>query len=269
MDRYTLGTFRLSRNKVSGDLLRLVNGPTLYKPVLSRAFGTLYFSRTFEDRNGQFAWGTYIKGAGASEEAALSEFCELLRRALFIDDDLDESFALGMHTQTSTAGGYEKTELGRLVYKAKSYGPHHHGDRQRAAELAGHMVRFIQQHPTYRRANILVTVPPTSPNKDYDLPEVLAKEITKHAGITTALNAVNKTRETVPMKGCRTVQEKIDNLKDAFVADSKLVKAKTVILLDDIYQTGFSINEVGRALRAAGASLLLGLVATKTGRDLA
>jgi hypothetical protein len=268
MDRYQLGTFRLKRNQVSGDLLLLVSGPTIYKPLLNRAFGNLYFSRTFEDRNGQFDWGTYIKGAEAAEEAALSEFCGLLQTAVFIDDDLDESFALGMHTQTSAAGGYERTELGQLVYGAKSYGPHHPGDKQRAVELATRLAQFILQHPTYRRADFLATVPPSNLNKAYDLPSLLAEVIAGQVGIAMVRNAVSKARDTRPMKDCRTVQEKIDNLKDAFVGDSTLVKDKTVILVDDIYETGFSIDEVGRALHGAGASLVLGLVATKTARDL-
>jgi predicted amidophosphoribosyltransferase len=70
------------------------------------------------------------------------------------------------------------------------------------------------------------------------------------------------------MKDCRTVQEKIENLRDAFSVDSQQVQGKSVILVDDIYQTGFSINEVCRAIRQAGARLILGLVATKTSRDL-
>jgi len=70
------------------------------------------------------------------------------------------------------------------------------------------------------------------------------------------------------MKDCRTVQEKIDNLKDAFTAEAAQVKGKKVILVDDIYQTGFSINEVCRVLRGQGVAVVLGLVATKTAHDL-
>ena len=100
MDRYQIGNFRLARNDASGDLLLLVNGPSLYKAVLGRAFPALYFSRTFPDRFGLFSWGTYIRGAGAAEEAALTNFCQMLQSAVLIDDDLDESFALAFHTQT-------------------------------------------------------------------------------------------------------------------------------------------------------------------------
>jgi len=48
------------------------------------------------------------------------------------------------------------------------------------------------------------------------------------------------------MKKCRTIQEKIDNIKDAFEVDAATFNGRAIILVDDIYQTGFSINEVGR-----------------------
>ena len=38
--------------------------------------------------------------------------------------------------------------------------------------------------------------------------------------------------------------------------------------LDDIYQAGFTLNEVGKVLFEAGAQSVFGLAATKTGRDL-
>jgi predicted amidophosphoribosyltransferase len=71
------------------------------------------------------------------------------------------------------------------------------------------------------------------------------------------------------MKECQTIQEKVDNLAGAFAADPAVIAGKSVIILDDIYQSGFSINEVGRAVRDAGARLVLGLTATKTAHDLA
>lgn len=127
---------------------------------------------------------------------------------------------------------------------------------------------FIQRHPTYRRADLLIAVPPSNTNKDFDLPAVLVAEVARRSGLQDATAAVRKTRATGPMKECRTVQEKVDNLKDAFAADAAAVQGKNILLVDDIYQSGFSINEIGRVLRGAGASRVVGLTATKTAQDL-
>lgn len=193
MDRYQLGSFRMTRNPSSGDLMLLVRGPTLYKAVLSRAFSLLTFSRTFEDRFGSFDWGTYIRGASPAEDVALADFCKLLQSAVFIADDLDESFALLLHTQTSLAGGFERSEIGNLVYEAKPYDrTSHPGNPQRAVELATRMVRFIQQHPTYRRSDLLMCVPPSNVSKGFDLPTVLVEEIGRQLGRTSAPRGIRK-----------------------------------------------------------------------------
>jgi predicted amidophosphoribosyltransferase len=43
---------------------------------------------------------------------------------------------------------------------------------------------------------------------------------------------------------------------------------QTVIVLDDLYQSGATINEMGRTVRARGAKLVLGLAVTKTQKDV-
>ncbi|MCM0594159.1 MAG: hypothetical protein HEQ35_04780 [Gloeotrichia echinulata IR180] len=269
MDRYLLGNFNLERNPHSGDLLLMVDGATVYKSILSRAFPSLYFSRTFEDRYGEFSWGVYIKGADEDNAIEIENFCNFLQDAIYIDDDLDESFALSYHTKTSPSGGYERTPVGQLVRDAKPYDRGWNaGNQGKAEELAQLMVEFIQAHPTYANADLLAAVPPSNPNKPFDLPTYLVEIIAQSTNQTIATSSLKKVRTTRQMKECRTIQEKIDNIKDAFAADAATFKGKTIILVDDIYQTGFSINEVGRVLKQTGDKYILGLVATKTAQDL-
>jgi hypothetical protein len=269
MDRHQLEAYKLQRNPASGDLLLLAKGATAYKSILSRAFPQAYFSKTFPDRYGTYSWGTYIRGLEAQEEAPLNEFCKLLQRLVCIEDDLDECFALSFHKQLSAQGGLERTPIGQLVREAKPYDrAWNPGSRQKADELARMMAEIVQQHPTYRRASLIASVPPSNSDKDFDLPAYLAERIAQATGQTLASGSIQKVRRTRPMKECHTVQEKIDNLKDAFAIGATNFGGKGVVLIDDIYQTGFSINEVGRVLHAAGAGLVLGLVATKTFQDL-
>ncbi len=269
MDRHQLETYKLQRNQSSGDLLLLAKGATAYKAILSRAFPQAYFSKTFPDRYGKYSWGTYIRGLEVEHEALLDEFCKLLQRFICIEDDLDECFALSFHKQLSAAGGLERTPIGQLVREAKPYDRvWNPGNRQKADELAQMMAEFIQHHPTYRRATLVASVPPSNVEKDFDLPAFLAERVAQTTGKTLANGYIRKVRHTKPMKECHTVQEKIDNLKDAFAIEATNFSGKDVILIDDIYQSGFSINEVGRVLHAAGTGLVLGLVATKTFQDL-
>jgi predicted amidophosphoribosyltransferase len=193
----------------------------------------------------------------------------MLQRVVLIDDDLDESYALAFHRQMSSAGGHERTPIGQLVREAKPYdqagSP---GDPTKARLLAAHLAEFVREHPTYQRANLMLAVPPSNPNKAFDLPTLLAEEIARATGQSVATAGLRKTRDTRPMKACRTIKEKIDNLSGAFVADPSVFRGQSVVIVDDVYETGFSLNEVGRTVRQAGAALVLGLAATKTARDL-
>ena len=114
-----------------------------------------------------------------------------------------------------------------------------------------------------------LAIPPSNPHKDFDLPTTLVEQIGKQAGKALAPGALRKTRRYAPDEGLPDNPGQIENLKDAFAVDPGVVNSKAVLLIDDIYQTGFSMNEVGRVVRAAGAELALGLAATKTAHDLA
>jgi hypothetical protein len=249
----------------------MIRGSTIYRSILSSAFFYLYFSRIFEDRTGEYDWGVYIKNADDEDAEWIANLCNYLivNEILFIDDNLDECFALSFHTIPLNDGGYERTFIGQLVRDAKPYDRGwHSGNRSKAEELASWMIEFIQMHSPYRKAELLVAVPPSNPNKLFDLPSYLVEVISESTQQKNATSFIRKIRTTRPMKECRTIQEKEENIKNAFEVEAAIFRGKTVILVDDIYQTGLSIKEVGRVLKQAGAKLVLGLVATKTTQNL-
>lgn len=187
---------------------------------------------------------------------------------MLIVDDLDECFVLSFHTQISAAGGYEKTDIGKLVLSAKSYGKATPGNKATTKELAGIMSEFVESHPTYRDADVLISVQGSNPAKSFDLPGLINQEMCRILGVSNGNSAIRKVRTTKPMKDCTTVAEKINNIKDTYTVERKFVKDKTALLIDDIYHTGLSMNELGRMIVNAGGASILGLTASKTLRDL-
>lgn len=271
MDHYQLIRFELKAAD-NNNVVVLINGSLRYKAILQRAFNQFYFSRTFEDRFGRFEWGTYIYNIGQRERTQIEILLQSFQGAIHIEDDLTETFALGYHTQMNPRGGYGRTTLGDLVYRAKPYqGDWTHERQQAAHEIVEQLVQFIQVHPTYARAEIIVAAPPSRPDRQ-NLPVYLAAQIADRLNKVDGTRWIVKTRRTRPMKDCETLQEKINNVKDAFgllPEYNDQIKGRSVIILDDIYQTGFTLNEVGRILFQTGTSAILGLVATKTAQDLA
>jgi hypothetical protein len=251
----------------NNNIVILVSGPQLYKAILERAFAGYYFSRTFDDRYGRFDWGTYVYNIDPPARQPVVDLLDLLTTSIFIEDDLTESFSLDFHTRF-VVGGYVRTETGQLVYEAKPYGPGS-GSRTKADELADRMLSFTQQHPSYRNADVIVAVPPSNPNKRFDLPTHLVARLSASLGKPNVSNWIRKVRATKPMKDCGTIQEKIDNVRGAFAPTPEAeFPGKKILLVDDIYQSGFTMNEVGRAVFAAGATYVFGLAATKTSKDI-
>ena len=270
MDHYQLARFEL-KDAGNNNAVILVTGSLRYKAILQRAFNPFYFSRTFEDRFGCFEWGTYIYNVGLPERAQVEALLRAFQDAVCIEDDLTETFALGYHTQMDPGKGYARTSLGNLVYQAKPYRGDWTPDRNKAANaLATQMLQFIQTHPSYARAEIVMATPPSRagiPN----LPVYLAEQIAARTGKVNGTMWINKVRATRPMKDCQTVEEKINNVKGAFELLPQYrgqLKGQAVLVLDDIYQTGFTLNEVGSVLMEAEAQAVFGLVATKTAQDL-
>lgn len=95
------------------------------------------------------------------------------------------------------------------------------------------------------------------------LVENFAKKIAQILDIPFSY-AVEKIKETEPQKRFRNSYLKRDNVKDSFTINNTDVTDKTVLLIDDIYDTGATLKEIGKILTKAGASEIVPLVIAKT-----
>lgn len=74
-----------------------------------------------------------------------------------------------------------------------------------------------------------------------------------------------KQRETKPQKIFEQHYGKADNVKDAFACqDPEEINGKSILLMDDICDSGATIKEIGRMLAKAGAAEIAPLVLAKT-----
>lgn len=81
----------------------------------------------------------------------------------------------------------------------------------------------------------------------------LAKEIGKHSGIKAYDDYLKRVKKTKPQYMLK-VDERRENIKDAFeMAESKNVKGRKILLIDDIFTTGGTVNECAAVLKKNGA----------------
>lgn len=88
--------------------------------------------------------------------------------------------------------------------------------------------------------------------RGYNQVALVARPLAYLLGIQFEPDALWKTRETRSQVGL-TISERSENVRDAYQADSKLVKDKSVLIMDDVATTGSTISACTAALPAAGA----------------
>ncbi|GAB4579674.1 MAG: ComF family protein [Anaerolineales bacterium] len=70
-----------------------------------------------------------------------------------------------------------------------------------------------------------------------------------------ALQRIRNTHSQVGLTG----DERRENLKNAFRAEKELIQQKNVVLVDDVFTTGSTLNACAHALKLAGANCVYGI----------
>ena len=87
--------------------------------------------------------------------------------------------------------------------------------------------------------------------RGYNQAEVYAKAVSRALGIPMETGLIYRAKSTVPMKELDALRRR-NNLKKAFIIPQNDVKFKCVLIIDDIYTTGSTIDEIAHEFQMAG-----------------
>jgi hypothetical protein len=160
-----------------------------------------------------------------------------------------------------------QTRIGALRTRAKPYGAEPTDDTIKAAnKLAKECRAFLEQMTCYASFDAVVAMPPSSPDKAFDLPSHIAARLAVDLGRDDLTAAVTTLRARRQLKNV-AVAEKLATLQGSIAVDAKAVKSRVVLLVDDLYQSGVSMNYVAMELLQSGARKVFGLACEKTCRN--
>ena len=143
-------------------------------------------------------------------------------------------------------GGAVRASISRFKFR---------GRREYADFYALDMVRHLGSFICKCRPDKIIPVPISREKlkkRGYNQAELIAERISAYTDIPVDKTLISRIRNTPPMKEL-TRGERMKNLKGAFKMGAIDVKCRNVLVVDDIYTTGSTIDAMAGELKKAGA----------------
>lgn len=164
-------------------------------------------------------------------------------------------WSLGFHSRFA-GSDWGRSVAGEQVYRLK-----YQGDRTVLQPLVDQAEALSREHREICQVDALVPVPPSTP-REFDPVSAVAEALGKRLGLPVR-PALFKTRQTLPQKQLQSLAQKRANVRGAFAVQGQ-VRGKRLLILDDLYDSGATLEEAARMLKQAGAARVCVLALTST-----
>lgn len=181
-----------------------------------------------------------------------------------IEGEWNQGISIDMHTIKSTLntdGSFntERSYIGELLYQIK-----YRFDKTKVTELAELIANAIEGY-FKREIDILIPIPPSNLNRPFQPLNEIAKELSVKTKIPVDLNYLQKNKETPAIKQIENNEERKKLLHGVFKISNNQYQGKSILLFDDLYRSGETLNEAARVLKEQGkVSNIFVLTITKT-----
>ena len=156
---------------------------------------------------------------------------------------------------------YQETLIKNLIQKFK-YQPFVKGLAISLTSLIITHFQLLDNKPNF--SDYILTPVPLEKSKlkwrGFNQAEEIGKELARFLKIPLINNVLVKIKETLPQVEFSD-EERKENIKGAFlVKNGGIIKEKKILLVDDIYTTGSTLEECAKVLKEAGAKEIIGIV---------
>jgi predicted amidophosphoribosyltransferase len=166
----------------------------------------------------------------------------------------EQGFVLDVHTVSSTMIGYnefghpefdtQRSQLGELVYRLK-----YKSDKTVVPAIIETIAAFLKNWGI--DVDLVVPMPPSKLQRNLQPVITIASELGKALGIPVDTTSLRKSKSTPQMKDIGDFSARVAALEAAFTAVEDLA-GKRILLIDDLFQSGASMNVAARTLKNEG-----------------
>ena len=169
-------------------------------------------------------------------------------------------FALDFHS-SYTGADWNRSGVGNLTYRLK-----YQSDSSSLPALIEHTRKLFLAHPEMNQFDIILPVPSSTP-REFSPVHEFCKALSRTFG-KPMQTSITKTRQTKPQKEMHTLPQKRDNVAGAFATNSDTLKGgitgKRVLLVDDLFDSGATLEEITKLLLKHKAARVNVLTLTRT-----
>jgi len=235
-----------------------------FSETLGNAFNAMCDVDSIGLRESKGRCWTYLNNSNRDDTivSKVRKWLEIIGEYVAIRDCLALSFALDYDRKNGDPSKLQ-TKIGSLRIKAKPYDSNMKPDMKAADALIEECMQFLQNMSCYERADVVVAMPPSDPSRPFKLSEYLAVGIAKlwkKPNLTSFIQTIHP-RQSLKHK---ELKQKLPTLKGTIKFRNDCFKGKTVLIVDDLYQSGVSINYLASMLMKVGAKCVFGLACDKT-----
>ena len=126
--------------------------------------------------------------------------------------------------------------------------------------LAELLADYLQSNPLRGEAIVPVPLHPRRlRERGYNQSSLLARKLGKLTNLPVVENCLIRIKEAQPQVKAHNIEERRENVIDAFMCHNEKISGKQIILIDDVCTSGTTLESCAVALKSKGATSVWGL----------
>ena len=130
----------------------------------------------------------------------------------------------------------ERSQLGEAVFQLK-----YKFDKSKIIDISETICDFIKTKWSDVEFDYILPVPPSKIRAMQPVIEI-AEKVSEDLGISFSENDIEKHKATSQLKDLKDFSERVEILKDSFQPMTDNLVDKTILILDDLYSSGATLN---------------------------
>ncbi|GHU91448.1 hypothetical protein FACS1894174_00040 [Bacteroidia bacterium] len=187
-----------------------------------------------------------------------------------IEGKWEEGWAMDLHTTSSIP---ITDEAGNVIKWNNTYPPiagelcqlKYCKDKSKVDNIAKSVADFFNKKKEQWNIDMVISVPPSDTERTFQPVTELVNAISKLSGLSVDNTTLKKNEATPPLKTIDDPEARREILKNAFSVETDALKGKNILIFDDIYRSGETLNAVSDVIQQQGnAEKVYVLTVTKT-----